>query len=76
MAPYAVGHLKFGFLMEELGHRLLKHERFQLYLTNTVEMQELEQTAVPGMASLAEESHLAGKVRKETPILVILGNPP
>ncbi|MGH7273515.1 MAG: type ISP restriction/modification enzyme, partial [Nitrospiria bacterium] len=28
------------------------------------------------MASLAEESHLAGRVKKETQILVILGNPP
>jgi predicted helicase len=28
------------------------------------------------MASLSEESHLAAKVKKETPILVILGNPP
>lgn len=76
MAPYAVGHLKIGFILEELGHRLLKDERFQLYLTNTLEMDELEQTALPGMASLAEESHMAGKVKKQTPILVILGNPP
>lgn len=76
MAPYAVGYLKIGFLLEELGHRLQKDERFQLYLTNTLEMEELEQTALPGMSSLAEESHLAGKVKKETPILVILGNPP
>ena len=76
MAPYAVGHLKIGFLLEELGHRLGKDERFQLYLTNTLEMEELEQTSFPGMASLAEESHLAGRVKKETPILVILGNPP
>ena len=28
------------------------------------------------MSSLSEESHLAGKVKKEQPILVILGNPP
>ncbi len=28
------------------------------------------------MASLSEESHLAGLVKKEEPILVILGNPP
>jgi predicted helicase len=28
------------------------------------------------MASLSEESHLAGKVKKEQPILAILGNPP
>ena len=76
MAPYAVGHLKLGYLLEELGHPLQKDERFQLYLTNTLEMEELEETNLPGMSSLAEESHLAGKVKKETPILVILGNPP
>jgi len=76
MAPYAVGHLKMGFLLEELGYKLKKDDRFQLYLTNTLEMEELTQTVLPGMASLSEESRLAGKVKKQTPILVILGNPP
>ena len=76
MAPYAVGHLKMSFLLEELGHSLKQDDRFKLYLTNTVEMEELEQTELPGMASLSEESYLAGKVKKEEPILVILGNPP
>lgn len=76
MAPYAAGHLKMGYLLEELGHKLTGDERFQFYLTNTLEMEELAQTSLPGMASLSEESHLAGKVKKEGPILVILGNPP
>ncbi|MGH7799127.1 MAG: N-6 DNA methylase [Thermodesulfobacteriota bacterium] len=76
MAPYAVGHLKMSFLLEELGYRLQEDDRFKLYLTNTLEMEELAQTELPGMASLSEESHLAGRVKKETPILVILGNPP
>lgn len=76
MAPYAVGHLKISFLLKELDCRLNKEDRFKLYLTNTLEMEELAQTELPGMASLSEESHLAGKVKKETPILVILGNPP
>ena len=76
MAPYAVGHLKMSFLLEELGYRLKKDDRFKLYLTSTLEMEELEQTSLPGMASLSEESRLAGKVKKEQPILVILGNPP
>jgi predicted helicase len=76
MAPYAAGHLKMGYLLEELGHKLSGDERFQFYLTNTLEMEELAQTTLPGMASLSEESHLAGKVKKEKPILVILGNPP
>jgi len=76
MAPYAVGHLKMSFLLEELGYRLQKDDRVKLYLTNTLEMEELAQTELPGMVSLSEESHLAGKVKKEQPILVILGNPP
>jgi len=76
MAPYAVGHLKMSFFLEELGHRLSDDERFQFYLTNTLEMEELEQTRLPGMASLAQESRLAGEVKKRRPILVILGNPP
>jgi len=76
MAPYAIGHLKMSFLLEELGYRLQKDDRVKLYLTNTLEMEELPETKLPGMSSLSEESHLAGKVKKEQPILVILGNPP
>ncbi|MCD6384865.1 N-6 DNA methylase [Candidatus Sumerlaeota bacterium] len=76
MAPYAIGHLKMGFIFDELGYRMADDERFKLYLTNTLEMEEIEQIAIPGLSSLSEESHLAGKVKKEQPILVILGNPP
>ncbi|TES94442.1 MAG: DNA methyltransferase, partial [Candidatus Cloacimonadota bacterium] len=76
MAPYAVGHLKISFLLEELGYKLQKDDRFKFYLTNTLEMEELAQTELPGMSSLSEESHLAGEVKKEQPILVIFGNPP
>jgi len=76
MAPYAVGHLKMGFFLEELGHRLNDDERVAFYLTNTLDTEELEQSRLPGFSALAKESHLAGQVKKQTPILVILGNPP
>jgi len=76
MAPYAIGHIKMSVLLEELGYRMGDDERFQLYLTNTLEMDELEQISIPGLSSLSEESHLAARVKKEQPILVILGNPP
>ena len=76
MAPYAIGHLKIGFIFDELGYKMADDERFKLYLTNTLEMEEIEQIAIPGLSSLSEESHLAGKVKKEQPVLVILGNPP
>jgi len=76
MAPYAVGHLKMAFFLEELGYTLKPDERCKFYLTNTLEMEELAEAKLPGLSSLAEESHKAGKVKKDTPILVILGNPP
>lgn len=76
MAPYAVGHLKMSFFLEELGHRLDDDERVPFYLTNTLDTEELEQSRLPGLSALAEESRLAGEVKNQTPILLILGNPP
>ncbi|HLB72449.1 MAG TPA: type ISP restriction/modification enzyme [Sedimentisphaerales bacterium] len=76
MAPYAIAHLKIGFLLEELGYSLGEDERFKLYLTNTLEFEQLAETRFPGMSSLCEESHAAAAVKRDTPILVILGNPP
>jgi len=76
MAPYAIGHIKISFLLDELGCRMKDDERFKLYLTNTLDMEDLAQTQIPGLESLSEESHAAGKVKKNEPILVIIGNPP
>ena len=76
MAPYAVGHLKMSFFLEELGHRLEDDERMPFFLTNTLDNEELEQSNLPGFSALAEESRLAGDVKHQTPILVVLGNPP
>ena len=76
MAPYAIGHMKISFLLESLGCPLGNDDRFQLYLTNTLEMEEIAQIDIPGISSLSEESRLAGRIKKQEPILVIMGNPP
>ncbi len=76
MAPYAIGHMKMSFLLEELGYKMEDDERIKYYLTNTLEMKELDETKFPGMSSLSIENHEAGKVKKQVPILVVLGNPP
>lgn len=76
VAPYAMGHLKMSLLLRELGHPLKDDERMKFYLTNTLEFEEIEQTALPGMVSLSEESHAAGVIKKKIPILVVIGNPP
>ncbi|MFH1196066.1 MAG: type ISP restriction/modification enzyme [bacterium] len=76
MAPYAIGHMKMSFLLEELGYKMNDTERVKYYLTNTLDMEELEESKFPTMSSLSHESHAAGIVKREEPILVILGNPP
>lgn len=67
---------KMGFYLEELGHKLTETERIPFYLTNALDVSELDQSRLPGLSSLAEESREAGRVKKQQPILVILGNPP
>ncbi len=76
MAPYAIGHIKMSFLLEELGYTMKDDERFKLYLTNTLDIEDLSQTQIPGLESLSDESHEAGRIKKEESILVIMGNPP
>ncbi|OGU97013.1 MAG: DNA methyltransferase, partial [Ignavibacteria bacterium RIFOXYA2_FULL_35_10] len=76
MAPYAIGHIKISFLLDEIGYKMKEDERFKLYLTNTLDMEDLSQTQIPGLESLSTESHSAGQVKKNEPILVIMGNPP
>jgi len=76
MAPYAVGHLKIGLLLEELGYKLKEGDRFKLYLTNTLEMEKIAETPLLLAKEISEESENAYKVKQEVPILVIFGNPP
>lgn len=76
MAPYAIGHLKIGFLLKEMGYELQQDERVRFYLTNTLEMEEIPNTTIPMVSSLSEESHMALEVKKNESILVIMGNPP
>jgi hypothetical protein len=76
MAPYAVGHLKMSLVLEELGCPLREGERAAFYLTNALEMEDLAQSSLPGAAALTRESHLAGEIKKEARITVVLGNPP
>ncbi len=76
MAPYAVAYLKMAFILEKLGLSSRKTERFNIYLTNALEMEDIEQSNLPGMYTLSRESRLADKIKKKTPITVIVGNPP
>ena len=76
MAPYAIGHLKISLLLQELGYKLKEDDRFQLYLTNTLEMEKIESQPLLLAPEISEESEKAYDVKEKKPILVIFGNPP
>ncbi len=78
MAPYIIGHLKISLLLEDLEYKLENNDRFQLYLTNTLDFSKhAAQKEIPGIVhSLTEESEHAKEVKEKKEILVIIGNPP
>lgn len=76
MAPYAVAHMKLGLLLRETGYDFSSDERLRVFLTNTLE-EAHELTNQPMFTQwLAEEASSANQVKKETPVMVVLGNPP
>jgi len=74
VAPYTVGHFKVSMVLEEMGYRLGSGERFQFYLTNTLEMKEPRQVSF--LIDLAKEGQEAKRIKEKVQILVVLGNPP
>ncbi|MDY0151267.1 MAG: type ISP restriction/modification enzyme [Candidatus Cloacimonas sp.] len=76
MAPYTVGHLKIGYLMAELGYEMSDDERFKLYLSNTLEPDVPAQLDTIFTHEITEECEHANVIKKQEPVLVIMGNPP
>jgi len=74
IAPYTIAHLKLSQFLKENGYEFQDKDRLQVYLTNTLEPVD-KQIKVAFMPQLSKETQAAQKV-KDTPILVITGNPP
>ena len=76
MAPYAVAHMKLGLELEQTGYDFASDERLGVFLTNSLE----EAHALTGLPLftqwLAEESRAASRVKRDAPVMVVLGNPP
>lgn len=75
MAPYAVAHLKLGMLLQQTGYEFKSDQRLGIYLTNTLE--EAAKKSDKLFASwVSDEANEAAAIKRERPILVVLGNPP
>jgi len=75
MAPYAVAHLKLGLLLQETGYKFQSDQRLGIYLTNTLE-EAIQRAETLFARWISEEANAAADIKKEKPIMVVLGNPP
>ena len=74
VAPYTIAHLKLSLFLQAQGWRA--DERLRIYLTNTLENPGEMQPSLPFAGFISDEANAALSVKRDEPILVILGNPP
>ena len=74
VAPYTIAHLKLSLFLQAQGWRA--DERLRIYLTNTLEQPEEMQPSLPFAEFISDEANAALSVKRDEPLLVILGNPP
>lgn len=77
MAPYAMAHLKLDLLLKETGYQREKQneQRLNIFLTNSLEPHH------PDMGTLfanwlSQEANAANRIKRDAPVMVVLGNPP
>ena len=76
MASYAVAHLKLDMLLTETGFSQSNNQkRLKIYLTNSLEECHPD-TGTLWAAWLSNEASEANHVKRDCPVMVMIGNPP
>lgn len=74
MASYAMAHLKMDMLLTETGYKPTDNQRFKIFLTNSLEKPSEQNFDLFNW--LADEANQANIVKKDVPVMVVIGNPP
>lgn len=75
MASYAMAHLKMDMLLQETGYKSTDDQRFRIFLTNSLEEAHPDSGTLFS-SWLSDESTQANAVKRDTPVMVVIGNPP
>ena len=77
-APYVIAHMQVGLTLRELDAALPERgdARPAIYLTNALTGWEPRTTKPLPFSEMEKERDHADEVKQQTPVLVILGNPP
>ncbi|WP_417249643.1 type ISP restriction/modification enzyme [Celeribacter sp.] len=77
MASYAMCHMKLDMILTELGYKPTgTPPRLGVYLTNSLEEGEAANQSLPFAQWLSNEVKEANTVKRDMPIMCIMGNPP
>ena len=75
MASYAMAHLQLDLLLRETGFKPTKEQRTRVYLTNSLEEYHPD-TGTLFANWLSSEANEANHIKRDTPVMCIIGNPP
>ncbi|MBM4424023.1 MAG: hypothetical protein FJ030_11630 [Chloroflexi bacterium] len=77
VAPYVIAHLKLGLLLRDLNYIWGKEDRLRIYLTNALDEGVTRSETLGDLGwYISQEASEAAQVKKNAPIMVIVGNPP
>jgi predicted helicase len=75
MASYSMAHLKLDMLLRDTGYKPTKNQRFNIYLTNSLEEHHPD-TGTLFSNWLSTEANEANHIKRDTPVMCVIGNPP
>lgn len=70
-----MAHLKMDMLLSETGYITDSEQRFRIFLTNSLEEAHPDSGTLFS-SWLSDEANQANQVKNETPVMVVMGNPP
>ncbi len=77
MASYAMCHMKLEMVLREYGYQPTSNPpRVSVYLTNSLEEGEAANQSLPFAQWLSNEVREANTVKRDMPIMCVIGNPP
>ncbi len=75
MASYAMAHLQLDLLLKDTGFNPTRDQRFRVFLTNSLEEHHPD-TGTLFANWLSAEANEANYVKRDTPVMCVIGNPP
>jgi predicted helicase len=76
MAPYAMAHFKLDMILEQTGYQGTMDKRIRVYLTNSLEEPASNVPVLLMEKWLSDEAAEANSIKRDTPVMVVIGNPP